>query len=108
MYGLKQAGRQWNHKINEILIKMGFTQCKTDSCIFISHDKNEISIIALYVDDILLSCYCSKIMENILENLKKYVDIVDRGPASYYLVMEIERNGSKGDIQVIQKHFVNY
>ena len=47
-------------------------------------------------------------MKNILENLKKYVVIVDRGPASYHLGMVIERNGSKGGIQVIQKHFVSY
>lgn len=106
LYGLKQAGREWNHKINEILANMEFKQCKTDSCVFVKRNGNEINIIALYVDDILLACTSEETMENILENLKEQIDIVDRGLVSYYLGMEIIRNDPRGEIEVHQKRFV--
>lgn len=83
LYGLKQAGRQWNHKINEILMKIGFSQCKRDSCVIIKRNNNEINIMALYVDDILLACTSSKSMNAILENLSRHIKVVDRGPVYY-------------------------
>lgn len=107
LYGLKQAGRQWNHKINEILMKIGFSQCKRDSCVIIKRNNNEINIMALYVDDILLACTSSKSMNAILENLSRHIKVVDRGPVDYYLEMEIERREPRGKIEMHQKNFIN-
>src|SRR5690606_32176623 len=35
IYGLKQAGRQWNIKLKQVLIKFGFQQFFSDLCMFI-------------------------------------------------------------------------
>jgi len=47
IYGLKQAGRQWNIKFSSSLVEYGLKQCSEDDCIFFNKD----IIVALYVDD---------------------------------------------------------
>ena len=32
LYALKQAGKEWNNKLYEELIKIGFTRLKSESC----------------------------------------------------------------------------
>lgn len=39
LYGLKQAGRDWNTKINEVLLAVGFVRCKTDTCVYVLRKK---------------------------------------------------------------------
>lgn len=34
VYGLKQAGRQWNVKLDDALKRFGLKKCKTDPCIY--------------------------------------------------------------------------
>ena len=52
MYGLKQAGRQWNKKLDQALISFGLTRSSLDPCIYIG--SNIEIIVAIYVDDILI------------------------------------------------------
>lgn len=52
IYGLKQAGREWNNKLDHSLKKFGFKRCKADPCIY--HFKSLKIIIAVYVDDFLI------------------------------------------------------
>jgi len=57
IYGLKQAGRMWNFKINDTLIELGFIRCKSEPCVYVKKDNNNnvICILAIYVDDILIA-----------------------------------------------------
>lgn len=105
LYGLKQAGREWNKKVNDILLKMGFQRCKSDTCVYVKRDGNHVSLIALYVDDMLIACPSELEMKNIIENINKYVEAVDRGPIRFYLGMEIERDGLRGDITIHQTKY---
>lgn len=50
IYGLKQAGRVWNRKLDDFLVKMGFAKSQCDPCVYV---KSSI-IIAVYVDDLLI------------------------------------------------------
>lgn len=106
LYGLKQAGREWNRKVNDILLEMGFKRCKSDTCVYVQRSGNNICLIAVYVDDMLLACSSEMEMKNIIENLNKYVEAVDRGPISFYLGMEIIRDGLRGNITIHQQKYV--
>ena len=58
LYGLKQAGKEWNNKLNEELIKVGFTRLKSEPCVYkkINNNKKEIiCILSVYVDDTLIA-----------------------------------------------------
>ena len=39
-------------------------------------------------------------MDDVFENLNKYVEATGLGPISFYLGMEIERDGLRGDISI--------
>lgn len=52
MYDLKQASRQWNHKLEQALKSFGLTKSKVDPCVFYNHKMD--LIVAIYVDDILI------------------------------------------------------
>lgn len=54
IYGLKQASRQWNKKLNSILLEIGMTRSKIDPCIYYRIiNEQDIFFITVYVDDIL-------------------------------------------------------
>jgi len=56
LYGLKQAGKAWNEKLNDELIKLNFKRINSEPCIYIKKVNNVIRcILAIYVDDILIS-----------------------------------------------------
>lgn len=50
IYGLKQASRVWNLKLNNVLINHNFRRSKTDPCVY--HQAG--IIIAVYVDDFMI------------------------------------------------------
>ena len=38
LYGLKQAGRAWNKKMDTALVELGFQSLHSDSCVYIKRD----------------------------------------------------------------------
>ena len=54
LYGLKQAGRTWHTKIDSTFQARGFAPLQSDQCVYIRRSGASITIIALYVDDIVL------------------------------------------------------
>lgn len=55
LYGLRQAGRCWNNKINEELIKFGAKRSTADPCVYFKGDEEKLLLIAVYVDDIIVA-----------------------------------------------------
>lgn len=53
IYGLKQASRQWNIKLNAALQDIGLSRSRVDPCIYYCINENDILFITLYVDDLL-------------------------------------------------------
>jgi hypothetical protein len=53
LYGLKQSGQEWNHKLDSKLTEMGFERLQSDPCVYI-RKTNGIEIITVWVDDLLL------------------------------------------------------
>ena len=104
LYGLKQAGREWNKVVNDILINMKFKRCQSDGCVYYRKRGNVICIIALYVDDMLIAYSHIDEMKNVFDNISKSVEAVDRGPISFYLGMEIDHDSS-GDITIHQRKY---
>jgi len=57
LYGLKQSGRMWNETFNKVLISLNFKRFISDPCVYIKkdNDSNIKCIVAVYVDDIIIS-----------------------------------------------------
>jgi len=55
LYDLKQVSRAWYEKIHAYLIAHGFYNSPTKSTLYVKHEGDVLLIIALYVDDMLLT-----------------------------------------------------
>ena len=54
LYGLKQSGHKWNHKLDSKLKNLGYTRLYSDPCAYIQHDGDNTSIITVWVNNLLL------------------------------------------------------
>ena len=55
IYGLKQSSRAWFEKFSVLISCIGFAHCHSDHSVFVRHTKSGSVILAVYVDDILLT-----------------------------------------------------
>lgn len=93
LYGLKQAGRNWNAEFKAFLIFIGFVALTADNCVFVDHKRHVI--IALYVDDTLIFAKKSSTMSAVKQQLKDKFSAKDLGPASYVLGIRIRRDENR-------------
>ena len=56
IYGLKQSSKCWFEEINKTLVELDFKQSPNDSCLYVYRSEKVTCFIALYVDDLLISC----------------------------------------------------
>ena len=86
VYGLKQAGRMWNNKLNDILIKIGFERLQSEPCVYIKKNKHNkiICIIAVYVDDMLIAGK-KRDVEIIKSEIKNQFELSDLGMVDYII-----------------------
>jgi len=69
LYGLKQSGRIWNKLIDEKRRAVDFIPIDEDACVYIRRNGSEVSLLLLYVDDII----CSASNKDILVELVQYL-----------------------------------
>lgn len=65
IYGLKQSAKKWYEKIDGVLIRSGFRRSKSDNNLYILTDEHGVVILALYVDDLILSASSKSGMQNV-------------------------------------------
>lgn len=53
LYGVKQSSRQWLSKLIIELSNQGYTQSKNDYLVFTKQTETSITILSIYVDDII-------------------------------------------------------
>jgi hypothetical protein len=68
LYYLKQGGRKWFRRLEEVLVELGFTCIRSDSLVFIWEENGMKVIMPVFVDDITLA---SKPKEKIAEELSQ-------------------------------------
>jgi hypothetical protein len=55
LYGLRQAGRSWYSKLNKTLKNYGAIPSASDPCFFRIGSGKDVTLRAIYVDDILVA-----------------------------------------------------
>lgn len=89
IYGLKQAGRQWFKKIDEVLKKFNLTNSKYDQCIYYLKNNTSILIVTLYVDDIIIACNNDELTNMLTKLLSNNFEIRDLKEPKHCLGLEI-------------------
>jgi hypothetical protein len=105
LYGLKQAGRQWNLKLIGVLKGMGFQKSKGDDSLFYRITPSQSTFLAIYVDDILIATSDPHALDRYVSKLSTFFDITDLAYPSQFLGMEI--NPSPTGIRITQSRYVH-
>lgn len=106
LYGLKQASRVWNAKLNAALIKFGMIRSKVDPCIYYKRKHGKIVIIAVYVDDLLLLSNDNKLKSEMKVKLSSTFKMKDLSAATSILGMNVTRDRNRGTISIDQSNYI--
>lgn len=90
-YGLRQAPWAWYLKLNKSLEDLGFVRCPYEQAVYTRKVGTEVIIIAVYVDDLLVTGSSSLVIKEFKEQMGCKFDISDLGKLSYYLGIEVEQ-----------------
>jgi histone deacetylase 1/2 len=92
LYGLKQAGRQWYENIDHFFIKSDLQRSSGDPTLYFHKDGELITIILIYVDDLLLTGNNGKFISDIKRKLASAYEMKDLGELHYCLGVDIYRS----------------
>lgn len=106
LYGLKQSPRNWNNTITEFLLELGFEQSEHDACLFMKRDQAGIVILALYVDDLIMTGDNKRAIEWVRKSLSKRFKMKDLGSVSKLLGMVVERDREAKAMKISQEKYI--
>jgi hypothetical protein len=104
IYGLKQSGREWNHKLDTKLKNLRYTRLYSDPCAYIRRDGDNISIITVWVDDLLLFASGDDLMRKIKEEIKASWEVTDMGEPKKIIGIEISH--TEDTITISQQRYI--
>ncbi len=103
LYGLKQAPRQWYAKINAYLVdELKFSSCSYEPCLYFRHRREDVTVIVLYVDDLLIAGDSRNVVDGVKLQLSGRFKMKDLGHAEEFLGIRISRNRTLRQLHISQ------
>jgi len=102
VYGLRQAGNNWFHKLCSSLLALGFHQSKNDPCLFIRNN----CLIIVYVDDCLLFAKTDDILDSVISSLKANFNLTSQGDVGAFLGIDIKHT-TDGNLELVQPGLIS-
>ena len=106
LYGLKQAGRCWHKKLNEVLELLGFRRTVCEHSIWIFQRGDVRIIIPVFIDDMTIAAKSKQDVQKVKDDLKAHFKLRDLGPTSWLLGVEIKRNRSQCILTLSQRQYI--
>ena len=95
LYGLRQAPRAWNHKLDAELLGIGFTRCVNEHGIYTRGSGTQRLIVGVYVDDLIITGGDDDAVRSFKGQMLRTFRMSDLGLLSYYLGLEVTQ-GAQG------------
>jgi hypothetical protein len=92
LYGLKQAPCSWYSRIDNTLLHLKLIKSTTDYNMYLAVRKGKLTIILLYVDDLLVTGDDKEEVMRIKTELITQFDMTDLGEVQMYLGAEVIKN----------------
>ncbi|KAJ7961715.1 Retrovirus-related Pol polyprotein from transposon TNT 1-94 [Quillaja saponaria] len=89
LYGLKQSPRAWFDRFQKAMISFGYQQSNADHTMFVKHCHGRITILIVYVDDIVVTGDNPAEVSKLKSHLAKEFEIKDLGKLCYFLGIEV-------------------
>ncbi|KAI3659112.1 hypothetical protein MP638_001979 [Amoeboaphelidium occidentale] len=106
LYGLKQAPRQWNLALNSQLENLGFTRLVSDEAIYIHRDDNDITIITIYVDDMVIIGNSKENISKFIANMHTCFKLKHLGPIGFIIGIQVIRDRDQRTISLSQRQYI--
>ena len=107
LYGLVQAGHNWNDTLNKWITSLGISRSKSDPCLYTKVNHGKTLLLTIYVDD-LIYCGDSVMVKWFKDQVSKRFKATHDGNLSWILGMKIERDRIKGELKTSQERHINY
>ena len=105
-YGLKQSPRAWFGRITQAMRSARYKQSNGDHTLFFKHQMDLITILLVYVDDIIITDNNFTEMKRLEDHLASNFQIKHLRPLKYFLGIEFARS-SKGILMTQQKYILD-
>jgi hypothetical protein len=89
LYGLRQAPRAWNAKLDSTLLKLGFQKSSAEHGVYIRGTGKGRLVVGVYVDDLIITGHSG--IKEFKAEMKKMFSMSDLGLLSYYLGLEVQQ-----------------
>ena len=106
LYGLKQSSRCWNTVFKQYMESINFKQCTADPCIFITGEEADLTIVAVYVDDLIVIAKTPETIKKIKESLAAHFKMKDLGKLHYCLGISIQHDEERGSLWMDQRQYI--
>jgi len=106
LYGLKQSPRCWNKRLHDFLMSIGFHRAISDYATYTRGSGHNQTIIAIYVDDMLIMSENQSEINKTKSALSKEFEMKDLGEVSTVLGMRIRRNIQDGWLFIDQEAYI--
>jgi Reverse transcriptase (RNA-dependent DNA polymerase) len=89
LYGLRQAPRAWNSKLDKSLKGLGFVRCPLEHAVYRRSQEKGNLIVGVYVDDLIITGECIKDINKFKSQIQNLFSMSYLGLLSYYLEIEV-------------------
>nr|GEY31810.1 ribonuclease H-like domain, reverse transcriptase, RNA-dependent DNA polymerase [Tanacetum cinerariifolium] len=103
LYGLRQAPRAWNIKLDNTLKSLDFKKCALEQAIYTKRSKDSTQLIGIYVDDLIITSTPKKGIDKFKAQIEEKFKMSDLGLLAYYLGIEVTQ--TNGDISIKQSAY---
>ena len=108
LYGLRQAGREWNKKLHKRLLELGLEQAVADPCLYIRRDGDDVMYLSIYVDDVCAVYSSDQMYHDLRTALEEEFKLSKSDDDNTYLGIVVERMAEdKKSIQIHQIPYIN-
>jgi len=104
IYGLKQSGHEWNHKLDTKLKNLGYTRLYSDPCAYVQCDRDKISIITVWVNNLLLFTSGDDLMRKMKEEIKASWEVTDMGELKKIIGIKISH--TRNNVTISQQCYI--
>ncbi|GJW76447.1 ribonuclease H-like domain, reverse transcriptase, RNA-dependent DNA polymerase [Tanacetum coccineum] len=105
LYGLRQAPRAWNIKLDNTLKSLDFKKCALEQAIYTKTSRDSTLLIGLYVDDLIITGTPKKEIDKFKAQMEEKFEMSDLELLAYYLGIEVTQ--TSGDISIKQTAYAN-
>jgi hypothetical protein len=91
LYGLHQAPRAWNQKLDDKLGVLGFKKCLSEHAIYCRGAGSERLVVGVYVDDLIITGASCNSIKKFKAQMTEIFKMSDLGALTYYLGIEVKQ-----------------